>query len=233
MQAGGGSPMIPGDGLGERLAWLRAHLPESTRLLAVSKGHPAELIREAVTLGQHSFGESRLQEAVPKQEQLRDLQPLDWHFIGRLQANKVRGILRRFGTIHSLDGIAMAERMQRIAGEEGRSPRVLVQVRLRPDPTKTGFGSEELRRAWPRLQSMAPLRLVGLMTIAPVGLGPEERRLLFQECAALASELELKELSMGMSGDWPEAVAAGSTWIRLGRCLFGERPGRISDSVAG
>lgn len=210
--------------LAERFAAVRHALPPTCRLLAVSKGHGAATIRAAVALGQRSFGESRLQEAQAKQLELADLAPLDWHFIGRLQANKARGVLRHFGTIHSLDSLPLAERLQRIAEEEGVAPEVFVQVKLRPDPGKTGFEAAALREAWPRLAALAPLRLRGLMTLAPRGLTAAERLALFQECAALAKALELPELSMGMSGDWREAVRAGSTWVRLGSGLLGERP---------
>ena len=210
-------------GLAAGLAELGSRLPASTRLLAVSKGQPAEAIRRAVALGQRSFGESRLQEAIAKQEALADLGPLDWHFIGRLQANKVRGVLRHFGTIHSLDNLALAERLARIAAEEGCAPAVLLQVKLRDDPAKAGFSAEELRRLWPQLAKLQPLRLVGLMTIAPLGFDAAARLGLFQDCARLAAELGLPQLSMGMSPDWPEAVAAGSTWVRLGSALFGSR----------
>lgn len=211
------------EGLEAALQELARRLPARTRLLAVSKGQPAESIRRAVALGQRSFAESRLQEALAKQEALADLGRLDWHFIGRLQANKVRGVVRAFATIHSLDSLALAERMARIAIEEDRAPEVLLQVKLRPDPGKTGFSAQELLECWPRLRELAPLRPVGLMTIAPLGLAPCERLSLFQDCAALADQLALPERSMGMSGDWPEAVAAGSTWIRLGSALFGAR----------
>lgn len=215
----------PGGGgdLSQRLAELQRQLPASVQLLAVSKGQPAAAIRAAVALGLRHFAESRLQEALPKQEALADLEPLDWHFIGRLQANKVRGVLRHFGTIHSIDSLALAQRVQRIAAEEGLSPRLLFQVKLLPDPGKTGFEANELRSHWSELSQLVPALSVGLTTIAPQGLEPAERLGLFGQCAGLARELGLKELSMGMSGDWPEAVAAGSTWIRLGRGLFGER----------
>jgi pyridoxal phosphate enzyme (YggS family) len=216
--------MVPGSDLADRLAYLRRHLPPTTSLLAVSKGQPAERIREAVGLGQVSFGESRLQEAMTKQDELGDLEPLDWHFIGRLQANKVRGVVRRFSTIHSIDSLKLAERVARIAAEEGLSTGVLLQVKLRPDPGKTGFEPDDLRACWPRLQGMKPLRPLGLMTISPAGLGREDRCRLFADCAALASDLGLEQLSMGMSGDWREAVEAGSTWIRVGSGLFGPRP---------
>lgn len=212
------------EGMAERLDRLRAALPPQTRLLAVSKGQPPEAIRQAVELGVRSFGESRLQEAVAKQEALLDLEPLDWHFIGRIQANKARGILRRFGTLHSLDSLPLAERLQRIAAEKNLAPDVFLQVKLRPDPGKGGFEPLELEALGPRLRQLAPLQVVGLMTIAPLGLDPAGRRALFSECASLAAGLGLPERSMGMSGDWHEAVAAGSTWVRIGSALFGPRP---------
>jgi len=218
--------MVEADGddpLARRLEELCRALPTSCRLLAVSKGQPAAALRRAVAAGQRSFGESRLQEASAKQESLADLEPLDWHFIGRLQANKARGVLRRFGTLHSVDSLPLAQRLARIAAEEGVAPAIFLQVKLRPDPGKTGFSEEELRRDWPEIASLAPLRPVGLMTIAPLGLDPQERLSLFGECAALAGALGLPELSMGMSGDWPQAAAAGSTWVRLGTALFGAR----------
>jgi pyridoxal phosphate enzyme (YggS family) len=176
-----------------------------------------------VAAGQRSFAESRLQEAVAKRHELADLEPLDWHFIGRLQANKARAVLRHFGTIHSVDSLALARRLARIAAEEGFSPAVFFQVKLRPDPAKTGFAPQELRACWPELAALMPLRPVGLMTIAPLGLDAPQRLDLFRACAALAAELGLGELSMGMSGDWREAAAAGSTWVRIGTALFGAR----------
>ena len=212
-----------------RLAAIQAQLPPGCRLLAVSKGQPAAAIRALAAAGQRSFAESRLQEAAAKQQELADLPDLDWHFIGRLQANKVRPVLRTFTTIHSVDSLALAERLARIAAEEQRTPQVLLQVKLRPDPSKGGFEPQELLRDWPQLQQLAPLRITGLMTIAPLALELLERRSLFQDCAALAGELGLRELSMGMSGDWREAAASGSTWVRIGSALFGERqqPARL------
>lgn len=215
--------MAAENGMADRFTALRRTLPPSCQLLAVSKGQSVAAIREAVLLGQRSFGESRLQEAQAKQLALADLPPLDWHFIGRLQANKARGVLRHFGTIHSLDSLPLAERLQRIADEESLSPAVFLQVKFLSDPGKTGFAPHTLLQDWATLAAMAPLRLQGLMTMAPLGLEPGERLALFQQCAALARELGLKELSMGMSGDWREAVKAGSTWVRLGSALFGER----------
>ena len=216
-------PVSPPWSLQRQLTALGAALPAGTRLLAVSKGHPAATVRQLAALGQRSFAESRLQEAIAKQAELADLAALDWHFIGRLQANKVRAVLRQFGTIHSVDSLELAERLARIAAEEGLAPAVFLQVKLRVDPNKTGFSAEDLRQLWPRLLGLAPLRIVGLMTLAPQGLSGIESQALFGECAALARELGLAELSMGMSGDWREAAAAGSTWVRIGSGLFGPK----------
>ena len=210
--------------LQQRLQAIGAALPPQTRLLAVSKGQSAAAIRAAVALGQRSFGESRLQEAVLKQDELADLGPLDWHFIGRLQANKVRPVLRAFGTIHSIDSLALAQRTARIAAEEGLAPRLLLQVRFRPDPGKSGFSPAELQDLWPQLADLSPAQVVGLMTITPLGLAPADSSAVFAECRALADALGLAECSMGMSGDWPLAAAAGSSWVRIGSALFGQRP---------
>jgi pyridoxal phosphate enzyme (YggS family) len=207
-----------------RLAALRVQLPPACRLLAVSKGQSAQAIRALAEAGQRSFAENRVQEAGAKQAELADLPGLDWHFIGRLQANKVRPVLQRFSTVHSLDSLPLAERMARIAVEEGVAPAVFAQVKLRPDPSKGGFSAEDLRALWPQLSALAPLRLVGLMAMAPLGLTSAQRRELFSEVVALGRELGVGEFSMGMSGDWPEAAAAGSTWVRIGSALFAPRP---------
>ena len=207
----------------DRWAQLRDELPASARLLAVSKGHPAVSIRVLAQQGQRAFGESRLQDALPKQKELADLN-LQWHFIGRLQSNKVRAVVRAFPVIHSVDSLALAERVSRIAAEEGVVPSVLLQVKLRPDPSKGGFDPDQLRTVWPQLSGLPSIQLVGLMTMAPLDCPVNDRQALFRECRELADQLALPECSMGMSGDWRDAAAAGSTWLRLGSALFGARP---------
>ena len=188
----------------------------------MSKGHPAESIRVLAGFGQVAFGESRLQEALPKLEQLSDL-ALQWHFIGRLQSNKVRAVVKAFAVIHSVDSLLLAQRVSRIAAEEGCCPEVLLQVKLREDPNKGGLSADELQRNWSVLLQLPALRISGLMTMAPQGLAPKERRHLFSDCRQLADQLGLVECSMGMSGDWQEAAASGSTWLRLGSAVFGPR----------
>ena len=202
---------------------LSSVLPSEVNLLAVSKGHPADAIRDLVACGQLDFGESRVQEALPKQEALRDLPQIRWHFIGRLQANKVRAVVKAFSWIHSIDSLALAQRTSRIALEEQQQPTALLQVKLRDDPAKGGWEIDALKDAWPELQMLEGLQISGLMTMAPMGVAAEDRAELFRECRDLADALGLQHCSMGMSGDWREASAAGATWVRLGSVLFGPR----------
>ncbi|NBV59117.1 MAG: hypothetical protein EBR68_04965, partial [Synechococcaceae bacterium WB4_2_0811] len=154
------------DSLVQRYGQLRRELPASVQLLAVSKGQPADAVRLLYELGQRSFGESRLQEAQEKQALLADLVDIDWHFIGRLQTNKVRPVLARFSCLHSVDSLELAKRISRIALEEGRSPKLYAQVQLRLDPNKGGFQLEQLRHFD---LSTAPV-VVGLLALAGLAL---------------------------------------------------------------
>lgn len=211
---------------------LQHRLPPGVTLLAVSKGQPAEAVEQAYAAGQRCFGESRLQEAAPKITALRQRCPqLEWHFIGQLQANKVRPVARAFAWIHSLDRLSLAQRLDRIAGEEGCCPQVLLQVKLRPDRGKGGFSAEQLTSHLPTLVHLSHLKLRGLMTMAPLGLDSDQLHRLFSECRHLSCQLrarlplavarDFNQLSMGMSRDWPQAVAAGSTLVRIGSGIFG------------
>ena len=208
------------DSLVQRYGQLRHELPASVQLLAVSKGQPADAVRLRYELGHRSFGESRLQEAQEKQALLTDLVDIDWHFIGRLQTNKVRPVLARFSCLHSVDSLELAKRISRIALEEGHSPKLYAQVQLRLDPNKGGFQLEQLRQQWPQLQELPGVAWVGVMLIPPQDLGTDELAQIFKQGASLAAELQLPGSSMGMSNDWPLAVAAGSTLVRLGSGLF-------------
>ena len=203
---------------------LKDQLPKTARLLAVSKGYPAEQIRELAKLGQHAFGESRLQEGLLKQQMLSDLS-LQWHFIGHLQSNKVRAVVRNFQIVHSVDSVPLLKRISRIAGEEKCCPELMLQLKLRPDQNKGGLSEEELLDCWDEVKDLPFVSINGLMTIPPIKLSLKERSGMFKECRKLADRFELKNCSMGMSSDWSEAAAAGATWLRLGSAIFGS--GRI------
>jgi hypothetical protein len=200
---------------------------DSVRLIAVSKTFPAADIREAVAAGQVCFGESRLQEAEPKITELQD--GLDWHFIGRVQRNKVRKILPLFGCIHAVDSLKLATYTDGVALDLGLMPEVFLQVDLAGEESKGGFSPTKLREALPALSKLSSLRIIGLMSIPPAGDDPEDSRRWFRELRELRDDLargrglELPCLSMGMSGDFEIAVEEGATHVRVGSSIFGKR----------
>ena len=202
---------------------IKGSLPLGVNLLAVSKGHDHESIRKLSDFGQLDFGESRLQEAIPKKKHLNDLKQLKWHFVGKLQKNKVRGVIKEFNFIHSVDSLSLIERISRISQEEQKIPNIFLQVKLRDDPQKGGFLKQDLLKNWSKIVSLKNIHLIGLMTIPPIALNFDQRKDLFYECRNLANHLELNDCSMGMSNDWQEALECGATWIRLGSLLFGKR----------
>ena len=197
-------------------------LPSNVSLLAVSKGHAQESIRKIYSYGQLDFGESRLQEAIPKKNDLNDLSDLRWHFVGTLQKNKVRGVIKEFDFIHSVDSLPLLERISRISQEEQKTPNIFLQVKFKDDPHKGGFLKQDLLESWSKIISLKNINLIGLMTIPPIALNLDQRKDLFCECRNLANHLGLQDCSMGMSNDWKEAIEGGATWIRLGSLLFGE-----------
>ncbi len=212
----------------ERFQEISACLPSNVKLLAVSKGHPVESICSLADIGQADFGESRLQEALPKLKVFEETQSIRWHFIGRLQSNKVRSVVRSFDFIHSVDSLALAERISRISLEEQRCPQIMLQVKFCEDPTKGGFAPDKLIEDWSRLLLLDHIRIVGLMTMAPIRLELNERKALFSDCRGLANQFNLPECSMGMSNDWQQALQAGATWLRLGSSLFGKRSNHVN-----
>ena len=202
---------------------VKESLPPGVSLLAVSKGHSQESIRKLSDYGQLDFGESRLQEAIPKKNDLRDLDQLRWHFIGTLQKNKVRGVIKEFDFIHSVDSLPLLERISRISKEEEKTPNIFLQVKFRDDPKKGGFLKHDLLESWPDIILLNNVNLIGLMTIPPISLNSDQRKEVFCECRNLANHLGLKDCSMGMSSDWKDSIEEGATWIRLGSLLFGKR----------
>ena len=207
--------------LAQRYQDLVAALPAAVKLLAVSKGRSAAEIRALHALGQRSFGESRVQEAALKQQELADLSDIDWQFIGRLQANKVRPVLKAFKAIHAVDSFNLAQRISRIAGELELCPQLYLQLKLRPDANKAGLSWAEVQSLWPQLQSLPDVHWQGVMVIPPRELSEQGLSALFAEAVSHATALGLPGRSMGMSGDWRLAAQQGSTVVRVGSALFG------------
>ncbi|NJK29346.1 MAG: YggS family pyridoxal phosphate-dependent enzyme [Acaryochloris sp. RU_4_1] len=218
--------------LHERIVAIRKTLPPSIRLIAVSKFIPVEMMRQAYAAGVRDFGESRVQEAIPKMADLKDFQDITWHFIGHLQSNKAKLAIEHFDWIHSVDSLSLAEQLNRLVVSVQESPKLCLQVKIVPDPNKFGWSASDLRLALPTLQTCSNLQWRGLMTLLPTGLTEHQALDVFRQTQQLAMELttatqgllSLSELSMGMSNDYPLAVQAGATMVRLGRCLFGDRP---------
>ena len=200
------------------------HDPERLRIVAVTKTWPADVARAALDAGLKRLGESRVQEAEPKVAELSDA---EWHFIGRLQSNKARRAVRAFEVIHSVDSVEMLRRIDEIAAEEGRAPDLLLQVNVSGEPAKGGTAAQVLEAG--SIGPLAAARLVGLMTIAPMGATDAEARSVFAALRELRDRLEqragigLPELSMGMSADAEAAAAEGATLVRIGTALFGPR----------
>lgn len=202
--------------------------PSAVRLVAVSKTHPASAVAAAVAAGQRVFGESRVQEAREKIPACPS--GLDWHFIGHLQKNKVRQALPLFGFFHSIDSAALAQAMDRIAGETNKPVEGLLEINVSGEASKYGFTPDQLRAEFAALSKLRHLRLRGLMTMAPYSDHPEDARPVFRALRELRDELQsahdcpLPELSMGMSGDFIPAIEEGATLVRVGSSIFGARP---------
>jgi len=215
----------------ERIAHIRQQLPAGVRLIAVTKQVSVDAMREAYAAGIRDFGESRTQEAEAKVAQLKDLPNLNWHLIGHLQNNKAKKALEQFQWIHSCDSLKLAQRLNRLAAELSLRPQVCLQVKVVPDPDKYGWTVPELLADLPELDQCDAIQIQGLMTILPLGLSQQESLAVFERTRELAekirqqnwSNLQMQELSMGMSGDYHLAVQAGATMVRLGQIIFGER----------
>jgi pyridoxal phosphate enzyme (YggS family) len=196
--------------------------PEEVTLVAVSKTFPAAAVAEAREAGQLDFGESRQQEGSAKVAALPG--DIRWHFIGRLQRNKVRKILPDFPVIHSIDSLRLAAHVDRIAGEMGLRPEVYVELNLAGEESKGGLAVGTFETSLAELRNLEHLRLVGLMVIPPACGNPEDSRPWFRRARELRDQwLPGAGLSMGMSGDFEVAVEEGSTVVRVGSAIFGTR----------
>lgn len=196
-------------------------------LVAITKTHDAERVREALEAGQHVFGESRVQEARAKIPELPS--NLRWHFVGHLQKNKIRHALPLFEMIHSVDSLALAQEVNRIAEEEGLHPRVLLELNVAGEGSKFGFKPETLRAEMETLLALDRLSIEGLMSIPPLAPEAEGSRKYFVKLRELRDALEtefcakLPHLSMGMTNDFVIAIEEGATLVRVGTAIFGER----------
>lgn len=199
-------------------------------LVGVSKTQPAEAVRQAYDAGLRDAGENKVQEAEGKIQALADLRPgLRWHLVGHLQANKARRAAALFDLIHSLDSLALAERLERAAAQHGRRLDVLVQVDLAGEETKHGVPEQGLHALLEFVRGLKSLRAVGLMVLPPLVDDPQASRPFFRRLrglrdTALRDGLLLgDQLSMGMSHDFEVAIEEGATLVRVGTALFGAR----------
>jgi len=202
--------------------------PEAITLLAVTKGHPAEVVRAAAGAGLRNFGENYLQEALPKMEALAELD-LTWHFIGHLQANKTRPVAQSFAWVHGVDRLKIATRLSEQRPYHAPPLNVCLEVNLAGEPDKGGVSPTELPALAAAVAQLPRLSLRGLMCLPPQETDPERARHWFRELARLKSGLvpaipHLDTLSMGMSGDFEAAILEGATVVRIGTLLFGPRP---------
>ena len=228
-------------GVESRLAAIRQRMAQAARragrevadvrLVAISKTFGMERIREAAAAGQVDFGENRVQEALQKIGQSSDLQ-IRWHLVGHLQSNKVRKAAAAFAVIHSVDSVDLLRQLDEAADAAGTAPELLVQVDLAGEATKHGAAAGAVRAILDAAATCRAARVAGLMLLPPLAETPEQARPWFRRLRELRDTLatdgvpdaRLRELSMGMSGDFEVAIEEGATMIRVGRAIFGARP---------
>jgi len=227
----------PGEDIPSNLERIRSQIADAAKksgrsldnieLVAISKTHEAEKVRVALDAGQRLFGESRVQEARAKIPLLPSA--ARWHFVGRLQRNKIRHALPLFELFHSVDSVELARDMNRIADEEGLRVRVLLEVNVAGEGSKIGFAPDALRKEMETLLELPRLTIEGLMAIPPLAPEAEASRKYFVVLRELrdqfASEFSfsLPHLSMGMTGDFGVAIEEGATLVRVGTAIFGQR----------
>ena len=218
--------------IADNLKQVLAELPQGVRLVAVSKFHPNEAIEEAYQAGQRIFGESKVQEMTAKYESLP--KDIEWHFIGHLQSNKIKYMIPYVAMIHGIDTYKLLAEVNKQAGKAGRTVNCLLQIHVAQEETKFGFSPEECREMldageW---KALAHVRICGLMGMASNTDNIEQINGEFRLLSSLFKEIKenrfadsdvFRELSMGMSHDYHEAIASGSTLVRVGSKIFGER----------
>lgn len=197
--------------------------PEEVTLVAVTKGVDTALIEAAYNIGLRHFGENRVQEGKEKIPQLSGLEGIHWHMIGHLQTNKVKMAAELFQIIHSVDSVKLAEYISHWASNKSRVDLpILMQVNIAGETSKQGFHESDVVLAFKAISKLPKIKIMGLMTIAPMGANPETARPVFRRLRQIRDELGLKELSMGMTDDFEVAVEEGATMLRIGRAIFGQ-----------
>ncbi|RJQ83699.1 MAG: YggS family pyridoxal phosphate-dependent enzyme [Desulfobacteraceae bacterium] len=204
--------------------------PQSVRLVAVTKTHPVELVRTAVAAGITDVGENYIQEARDKFDALSE-HPLSWHFIGHLQSNKAKYAVRMFDLIHTVDSIKLAMELNRQAQKAGKRQHILIQVNLSGEATKSGVSEQSLIDLLNGIHPLSHIKVRGLMTMPPFFDDPVKARPYFSALRQLRDRIrslnipniEMVELSMGMTGEFETAVEEGATLVRIGTALFGGR----------
>jgi len=207
--------------------------PDEVTLLAVSKTVPPELIRVAYLAGVRVFGENRVQEFAEKVAAMRDLSDAEWHMIGHLQTNKAAKAAELFAAVDSIDSLRLAQKLNSAAQQAGRKLGVLIEINVGGESAKSGVApeSQELEKILQAAPSLEHLQIRGLMTIPPLTDDPQEARPHFRKlralqkqiCARALTRVSMNILSMGMSHDFEIAIEEGSTCVRLGTAIFGER----------
>jgi pyridoxal phosphate enzyme (YggS family) len=237
--------------IAENLARIREEIEAACRrsgrsaddvlLVGVTKSAKIEWIESLVALGVRDLGESRPQQLLERASALEGsraaAEPIRWHLIGHLQRNKVRKVLTVAGCLHSIDSLPLAARIDAMSAELGLRPRLLLEVNVSGEGSKDGFSPDQVRTDWVELCALAQVELAGLMTMAPLGDDAETARPTFRRLRMLRDELAarpgsppLRDLSMGMSGDFPAAIEEGATMIRIGTSLFDGLPERAEST---
>lgn len=204
--------------------------PDSVKLVAVSKTRSADMISKAVKAGLTIFGENYIQEASDKINKLLSLD-ISWHFIGHLQTNKAKYAVRLFDLIHTVDSIKLARELNRCAEKINKIQDILIQVNTANDPSKSGIHPEKALELIKYISGLEYLSVKGLMTMTPFFKNPEDTRPFFSALRNLQKTLmkgtlpnvNLNNLSMGMSGDYKVAIEEGATFVRIGTLIFGKR----------
>jgi pyridoxal phosphate enzyme (YggS family) len=219
--------------IGSQIAFIKSKIPENVKIVAVSKFHSTESIIEAYEAGQKNFGENRTQELTAKQKRLP--KDIEWHFIGTLQKNKVKDIAPFIHTIQSVDSLKLLQEIDKQAAKHSRIIQVLLEIHIAREKSKHGFSPEECKNLLSNksiITDYLNIRICGLMGIATFTDDREEIRKEFRDLHTLFKELKssffencnyFSELSMGMTGDYEIAVDEGSTIVRIGNFIFGER----------